>query len=122
VTQYLSYPMTGQPDYGVPLGKKVAAKLRELGYTIVAPHEIMHGGDTHFNDAFDHDDYVNADIEHGLSKCDGIALCPGWTHSKGCLAEFHWAVDHGLRIFYVESFLPGHEVASLIPMDGGKYI
>ena len=119
---YLSYPMTGEPDYGIPVAKQVAARLREQGYEIVAPHEIMHGGTKHLNPAYGHDDYVREDIRLGLSQCEGIVLCSRWTYSAGCREELRWAVAHGLRIFYAEVFITRAVVVSVVPMDGGEYV
>lgn len=100
---YLSYPMTGQPGHGIPTATKVTASLRAMGYEMVVPHEIMHGGTTHAHPGFEHEDYIHGDVRQGL-VLDGvraIAMCPGWERSRGCLAEFNISVAMGYKVLYV---------------------
>lgn len=100
---YLSYPMTGLPGHGIPAATKVAASLRGKGYELVVPHEIMHGGSTHENPEYSHEDYIYGDVRRGLVAADvrAIALSPGWERSRGCLAEFNISAAMGYQVLYV---------------------
>lgn len=125
---YLSYPMTGQPDHGVPRATKIAERLRSTGHDLVVPHEIMHGGETHHNPEFSHADYIRGDVKLGMlaDGVDSIALVDGWPLSKGCMAEFGIAVAMGYRVFQVveENHPTGPASintwfnAYLLPIDG----
>lgn len=100
---YLAGAMRKAPGFGIPLFTQVTAILREQGYVVVPPHEIMHGGDSHFNPAFTHQDYIREDIRLGLSKCNAICLLPGWTQSEGARDyEFPYAVEHGYEIYFFD--------------------
>jgi hypothetical protein len=94
----------------------IADQLRTIGFDLVVPHEIMHGGDQHENPTYSHADYIREDIRLGLAHCDAIALVDGWVHSRGCLDEFTYARMMGMRIFFVDrNWNGGH---FLIEMDG----
>lgn len=127
---YLSYPMSGKPDHGIPDAVSLTARLRARypAHKFIVPHEIMHSEDRqdHVNPAFSHHDYVREDIEMGLSHCDAIALRDGWCHSTGCLGEIQYASLTGLRFFRVVEFTSFRDMKGetyehpplLIPMDG----
>lgn len=88
---YLAGPMTGVPDLNYPLFISEAARLRALGYEVVSPAEI---------NADKEDGWVHCmrrDIPE-LVKCDGIALLPGWTESRGAKVEHYVATHLGLIV------------------------
>lgn len=88
---YLAGPMSNLPDLNFPAFHAETARLRALGYTVINPAEI------------------NADPTMGwvacmkrdiaeLVTCDGIALLPGWTESRGARLEHHIAEQLGLLV------------------------
>lgn len=89
---YLAGPMTGLPELNFPLFHAEAARIRGLGYDVVNPAEI------------------NADPSAGWAKClrddirelvtcDGVALLPDWTLSRGASLERHIAESLGMLVF-----------------------
>lgn len=121
---YLSYPMTGQVDHGIPRATRIARRLRDAGFDLVVPHEILHGGATHEHPDYSHADYIRGDVKLGMlaDGVDYIALVDGWTQSKGCMAEFSIAVAMGYRVYqvvenYLETEMTWH-AAYLLPIDG----
>lgn len=116
---YVSFPMSGSPDFGHRRGSWFADNLREKypEYTFLAPHEIMHSEDkkSHFNPAFSHGKYVQEDIRNGLKHCDAIALGEGWTQSSGCLLEFNYAVLSGMRTYLIQEE-DGQRDFGLVPL------
>lgn len=100
---YLAGPMTGIQDHNMPAFEHVTRVLRAQGYTVFPPHEIMHGGLTHENSAYTHADYIREDFKRGLLRCNAVVLLPGWTTSKGALAEMNAASAMGYAIFVFDS-------------------
>ncbi|WP_153135155.1 DUF4406 domain-containing protein [Paraburkholderia agricolaris] len=89
---YLAGPMTGYPELNFPLFHAEAARLRALGFEIVNPAELNDGND---------DDWLacmRVDIKAAVD-CDGVALLPGWEHSRGAPIEHRLLRDLGLRVF-----------------------
>ena len=43
-----------------------------------------------------------------LRKCDGILLCDGWQHSRGCKIEQQFAQGAGLEVLFEESLNIDH--------------
>ena len=94
---YISGPISGMPDLNFPAFNEAAAKLRAAGYTVTNPAEM---------DAQDNgktltwEEYMRRDIKV-LMDCDGVALLPGWSYSRGANLEVdiakrlsmpHWPV------------------------------
>lgn len=88
---YLAGPMTGIPELNYPLFISEAARLRALGYEVVSPAEINAGKEDGWVPC------MRRDIPE-LVKCDGIALLPGWTQSRGAKVEHYVAAHLGLVI------------------------
>lgn len=109
-TLYLAGPMRGIPFYNAPAFDNAAKALRKRGYTIVSPADL------------DRDEY---DVDFSLcptgtedpallpplptlllrdlwelSKCDGIALLPGYEKSKGAMTELAFAKFCDLKILH----------------------
>jgi hypothetical protein len=99
--------MSGIPEHNFPLFTEAAASLRKHGFDVLSPHEILHGGTTHFNDNYTHADYIRADIKSGLMECDALVLLPGWPSSAGAMAEMHVAAHMGYEIFYYHEWPNG---------------
>lgn len=86
-TLYLAGPMTGLPDHNYPAFNAAASKLRSAGYEVVNPAELG------LPDGLPWIEYMRAGIAAMMMrKCEGVALLPGWTQSKGALAEASLAV------------------------------
>lgn len=88
---YLAGPMTGYKDLNHPLFHAETARLRALGYTVINPAEINGDQDAKWEDC------MRQDIAQ-LVTCDGMALLPMWTTSKGARLEVHIGTQLGLSI------------------------
>lgn len=77
---YLAGPMTGYKDLNFPLFHSEAARLRAMGYEVVNPAEINSDQSATWTDC------MRQDIAE-LVKCQGVAMLPGWTTSKGARLE-----------------------------------
>lgn len=76
---------------------KFAEEVRQLGYHILTPcNDIITGL---IIGTYDYNDYSENNMEL-LSRCDGMALVPGWETSKGTVAEIKQAEKLGIPIFY----------------------
>jgi hypothetical protein len=104
-TVYLAGPMTGIKNLNFPLFNAEAARLRELGYTVMNPAEINGGADelvacaamtpaelkAHWRKCMRRDIAV-------LMTCDAIALLPNWFKSKGAKLEVRIGADFDMPI------------------------
>lgn len=105
---YIAGPMTGLPDFNRPAFHAAAAQLRAAGYEVVSPAELdsTHPiADPDGSGAWGR--YMRRDIPH-LLTCDGVALLPGWTESKGARLEAHNAKELGMRIGTYMAWLDVH--------------
>lgn len=110
---YLAGPMRGYPEFNFPAFHRAAAALRASGHEVFSPAERdieRHGTDISKGNAAG--DEKVAEKEHGFSlrealgedlawickHAEGIALLPGWQHSKGALAEHATANALGLEV------------------------
>lgn len=93
---YLSGKMTGLPDFGFPIFNKHAASLRASGYEVINPAEL----DAQDAGPMTWEQYLRRDIAH-LITCDGIALIPNWTDSRGAKLEKHIAEQLGMRVIFL---------------------
>lgn len=87
---YISGPMTGLPLLNFPAFNEAAARLRDLGYDVVNPVDIVVGPDAQWAE------FLRADIAQ-LVTCDAIAPLPNWWKSKGARLEMHIARELGMR-------------------------
>ena len=90
-TIYLSGPMTGLPDLNFPAFHAQAARLRDLGYTVINPAEL------HLDPGAPWHACLRADLK-ALLDCDGIVLLDGWERSAGAHLEMHVAHRVGIEI------------------------
>lgn len=79
-TIYVAGPMTGLPDFNYPAFNAAAAKLRDMGHTVLNPAEnpvpvcgTWQG-------------YMRMALAQ-LVQCQCIVLLPGWAESRGALIE-----------------------------------
>jgi len=86
---YIAGPMSGLPELNFPAFHAEAARLRALGHAVTNPAEINAGEFAGWADC------MKRDIPE-LLKCTGIALLPGWFHSKG--ARLEWSIAHSLGL------------------------
>lgn len=114
---YLAGPMRGIPEFNFPAFHKFAAELREQGHKVFSPAErdIERHGGTDLSKGNANGDEAEAVKQHGFSLRDAladdtqfickhaeaIALMPGWSKSKGAIAERALSVALGLEIIYL---------------------
>jgi len=91
---YISGPMSGLPEMNFPAFAEAAARLRELGHTVISPHEIE-------QPALTWEACMREDIAE-LLKADAIAMLPGWGNSKGARLEFFIANELGMQVKHIE--------------------
>lgn len=92
---YISGPMTGIVDYNYPLFNKTAQVLRDQGYVVINPAEIIPLEATW-------NGFMRADIK-ALMDADTVLLLPGWEKSNGANAELYLAELLNMRIYKLES-------------------
>lgn len=92
---YLAGPMTGIHELNFPAFHRHAARLRAEGLEVINPAEINPDTQMAWSDC------LRADIAH-LVTCEGIALMPDWTFSKGATLEHHIAERLGLKVRKLE--------------------
>lgn len=95
---YLAGPMSGIPQFNVPMFTRVAAKLREQGYDIVSPAELddaedkgaallsPDGNPAHAKRSWG--DFLARDVKLlADGGIDGLVFLPNWTASRGARLE-----------------------------------
>lgn len=95
---YVAGPMSGHEDLNFPAFHAAAAALRALGHQVVNPAEI------NSDPGADWLTCMRADIKQ-LVDCDGVALLPGWEHSRGAMLERAIAAGLGLRVLLVSELV-----------------
>jgi nucleoside 2-deoxyribosyltransferase len=93
---YLAGPMSGHEDHNFPTFHRYAAFLRTLGYTVVNPAEMGFNEDLTKPWEF----YMKKDIAL-LCQCDGIAMIPGWTRSRGAVWEYAIAIRLQMPVLHL---------------------
>ena len=88
---YLAGPMTGIAELNFPLFHSEAARLRSLGHEVINPAEI------NADPAIEWSVCMRADIAQ-LVTCDGIAMLPGWSKSRGASLELYIAESLGMHV------------------------
>lgn len=86
---YISGPITGMVDLNRQAFGAAAQALREAGFEPVNPHENGVERSAPWSD------HMRADIKM-LMDCEGVALLPGWEHSKGARIEQGIAANLGM--------------------------
>lgn len=95
---YIASKMRGLPSFGAEEFRKATRVLRERDFEVVSPLEmdeaagITVDGLTGFEDladqGFDIRSTLMADLEAVLFDVDAVVLLPGWTSSRGAIAEY----------------------------------
>ena len=95
---YIAGKMRCLPSFGAEEFRKAARVLRERDFEVVSPLEmdeaagICVDGLTGFEDladqGFDIRSTLMADLEAVLFDVDAVVLLPGWTGSRGAIAEY----------------------------------
>jgi hypothetical protein len=114
---YLAGPMRGYPEFNFPAFHAAAAELRAQGHLVFNPAERdieRHGGvDISKGNAtgdeaaaarvhgFDLRVALIEDLGFICSQAEAIALLPGWSYSKGAVAEYSTAVALGLETIHL---------------------
>ena len=85
---YIAGPVTGRSDRNSGCFERAAELLESFGYTVSVPTRIVHPSTTH-------EAAMRMCIAE-LLRCDGLAVLPGWRHSKGACLEFAVATACGM--------------------------
>lgn len=101
---YLAGPMTGIPQFNIPLFDEVTDKLRSHGYDITSPAELdspevraaamkSETGDRADVDSIETwGDMLARDVKIITDYMDSIILLPGWQKSQGARLEAYVAL------------------------------
>ena len=105
---YIAGPMRGIPEYNFPAFDRASEAAARFGFIPVSPADLDR--EMGFNES--RDVPTPADLRAmivrdvvELSKCDAIALLPGWERSSGVAVELAVAKFLGLEILDAEMFL-----------------
>lgn len=98
---YLSHPYRSATEWGVwcniQSAHTYAKQLWRKGWAVISPvSNTAFMGDTD-----DFDVWMSGDLEI-LSRCDAIAMSPGWERSEGCRMEYSKAVELGMAVYNTE--------------------
>lgn len=98
---YLSGPISGYDiNERMEAFRRKRTELEQLGYDVLNPMEngLPVDAGTHA--------HMRRDIEMLLS-CDAIYFLSRFTHSAGCMTEFHVATAIGLEVFFEDCHKAG---------------
>ncbi|MDE2232884.1 MAG: DUF4406 domain-containing protein [Patescibacteria group bacterium] len=120
---YLAGPMRGVEGYNFPAFDKARDLGVSLGYHIISPADMDRkmgfDGTTSPEEAnLDPDQIMRMDIME-LSRCDAIALLPGWESSSGARAELMVAMYLHLAVLDAETFKPKLVFAIFVDVEQG---
>lgn len=99
ITLYIAGPMSGYKDRNYPLFNEVEARLVKADYNVLNPARIdaqFPMGDGEPERTWDW--YMRRALVMLCEGADGIALLPGWQHSRGALLEERVGRGLGMRI------------------------
>lgn len=95
---YTAGKMRGLPSFGAEEFRKAARVLRERGFEVISPLEmdedagIFVDGLTGFEDLDDQGFNLRTTLANDLNvvllDVDAVVLLPGWTSSRGAIAEY----------------------------------
>lgn len=91
---YISLPITGQPI--VEARRKAQAiktEISKMGHVVITPFDVCPKKDMPYSY------YMGKDIM-ALLECDAILMMPGWSASKGCMAEFEVAKIYNKELLF----------------------
>jgi hypothetical protein len=84
-------------DQNIRNAQLVAAKLWDMGYTVICPH--MNTADFENLTSLTNKDFVYRDLEI-VQFMDAIVMLPEWEHSRGAVKEKEHAEEWGVAVFY----------------------
>ena len=114
---YLSGPITGLPDYNKPAFAEATAKLEAHGHIVLNPHTVCVDLSAHSCQLpctpseleLPWADYLRADLVAMLTKCDALAMLPGWENSRGASLEAYIAKQLGWEVDHWENWLDPYD-------------
>jgi hypothetical protein len=95
---YVSGPMSGYEDLNVKAFESAASRLREIGFSVESPHEIVPIKSMPWVEC------MRIDIG-ALMHCDAIALLDGWDRSRGATIERALGIWLGFQVFTVDEWI-----------------
>lgn len=115
---YLAGPMTGYPQFNIPLFECVTAELRAAGYTIVSPVEldstiVREVALASADGALENNqiagetwgEILARDVRLVADKVDGVIVLPRWNYSRGARLEVFVALLCSKPIYSCEDGL-----------------
>ena len=127
---YIAGPMSGLPQFNIPMFDRVAAELREAGWMIVSPAELdsplmrklalaSEDGDAAMMTEQAGEtwgDVLARDVKVISDQVGGIILLPGWAGSRGARLEAFVGTLTG------KAFLEYQQNGALVPMGYGEVL
>jgi hypothetical protein len=99
-TLFLSGPMSGVPEYNVPMFDDATIHLRQLGFHVISPVELFKNKFGEYWLKQSRKTYLYAAYAVLMDPhTTGIALIPGWEYSDGSYAEAVVAASLELKFF-----------------------
>lgn len=92
---YIAGPMSQLPEFNYPAFMDAERQLVASGYEVENP---ARPGQV---DGWTWRDYMKRGIRQMLD-CEGVALLPGWQHSRGAQIEAALATQFGMRLWSVD--------------------
>ena len=103
---YVAGPMTGLPDFNYPAFFAAADALLEAGHEPINParKDGREGCSSWL-------DFMRAGLRD-VADCDGVALLPGWSESRGAGLEAHVARSLDLPVQPLSTWLSAQDGAA----------
>ena len=128
---YICGPMTGIPQFNIPLFDKVAAHVREMGFEVVSPAELDNpetraaslaskdgAPGTGSSNGETWGDFLARDVKLlADTGIKGFVLLPGWQRSRGARLEVFVGLLCGIRNFAIYTAAAIGHTTVPIPVD-----
>ncbi|MGI8905943.1 MAG: DUF4406 domain-containing protein [Candidatus Sumerlaeaceae bacterium] len=95
---YIAGPMRGIPGMNHTAFHEAEERLTALGYVVINPARI--------EDEFSGVDWAGClrrDIALIVTRCQTLAVLPGWEHSRGASLEVHIARALGMKVIELDN-------------------
>ena len=100
---YVAGPYRASTHYTIELNirvaESIAIELWQMGFAVICPHK----NSAHFDGLCRDDIWLAGDLEI-ISRLnpreDCLVLIPGWERSSGAAAEYDFAREQGLKVFW----------------------